>query len=107
MADTLPLRFRVLHYVSTVDKTCVNDILQALAPEYGTEKHFKRADLMEHLFDLKANVLIDDTDVTLDDQGELLIYYSVTAEGKQFLQRFLPKSWQQNQHVSGNSSYSA
>ena len=42
MADTLPLRFRVLHYISTVDKACADDIMKALKPEYGTEKQFTK-----------------------------------------------------------------
>ncbi len=95
MADILPLRFRLLHYISTVNKTNVDEIMKALEPEYGTEKQFKKAVFMDHLLDMKANFIIDDNDVTLDDKGELVIYYSINEEGNRLLQKYLPKRWNQ------------
>ncbi|WP_094607002.1 hypothetical protein SPSIL_048580 [Sporomusa silvacetica DSM 10669] len=94
MADKLPLRFRMLHYISTVDKTCADEIMQALKPEYGTEKQFTKDVFVEHLLDMKANFVIDDNDVLLDDKGELVIYYSISDEGKRLLKTYLPQQWQ-------------
>ncbi len=94
MAELLPLRFRLLHYISTVDKTCADEIMQALKPEYGTEKQFAKEVFVEHLLDLKANFVIDDNEVRLDDKGELVIYYSINEEGKRLLKKYLPKHWQ-------------
>lgn len=96
MADILPLRFRILHYVSTVDKACAGQIMKALEPEYGTEKQFKKEVFVEHLLDMKANFIIDDNDVVLDNKGELVIYYSINDEGRKLLQKYLPKRWNQN-----------
>jgi len=94
MADKLPLRFRILHYISTVDKTCAAEIMKALKSEYGTEKQFTKGVFIEHLLDMKANFVIDDNDVVLDDKGELAIYYSINDEGKRLLKKYLPKQWQ-------------
>jgi DNA-binding PadR family transcriptional regulator len=94
MAELLPLRFRLLHYISTVDKTCADEIMQALKPEYGTEKQFAKEVFVEHLLDLKANFVIDDNEVMLDDKGELVIYYSINEEGKRLLKKYLPRQWQ-------------
>ncbi len=95
MVDTLPLRFRVLHYISTVDKASADQIMQALKPEYGTEKQFTKKVFVDHLLDMKANYIIDDNDVTLDDKGELVIYYSINNGGKRLLDKYLPKRWNQ------------
>ncbi|SMC70298.1 hypothetical protein [Sporomusa malonica] len=94
MAELLPLRFRMLHYISTVDKTNVDEIMKALKPEYGTEKQFTKEVFVEHLMDLKANFVIDDNDVVLDNKGELVVYYSINDEGNRLLKKYLPKHWQ-------------
>lgn len=96
MADLLPLRFRMLHYISTVEKTCVDEIMKALEPEYGNEKQFTKAVFAEHLADMKANFIINDNDVVLDSQGDLLIYYSINDEGRKLLKKYLPKRWSNN-----------
>jgi DNA-binding PadR family transcriptional regulator len=101
MADLLPLRFRILHYISTVDKTCADDIMKALKAEYGTEKQFAKEVFMDHLLDMKANFIIDDNDVVLDDKGELVIYYSINDEGRTLLKKYLPKGWHQNKASIG------
>lgn len=103
MAELLPLRFRMLHYISTVDKTSADEIMKALEPEYGTEKQFRKEVFVEHLLDMKANFVIDDNDVTLDDKGELVIYYSINAEGKRLLNKYLPKRWNQQNNVTAGS----
>lgn len=96
MADTLPLRFRLLHYISTVEKTTVEQIMKALQPEYGAEKQFKKAVFIDHVLDMKANFIIDDNDVVFDDKGELVIYYCINDEGRRLLKKYLPKRWNGN-----------
>lgn len=93
MRNRLPLRFRILHYLSTVEKACVDEIMKALEPEYGTEKQFKRSVFMDHLLDMKANFILDDNDVALDHKGELVVYYSINDEGRKLLKKYLPKWW--------------
>lgn len=101
MADLLPLRFRMLHYISTVDKACADEIMKALEPEYGKEKQFTKEVFVEHLMDMKANFVIDDNDVALNDKGELIIYYSINDEGRRLLKKYLPKQWSQNSSSVG------
>ncbi|MBM7854175.1 DNA-binding PadR family transcriptional regulator [Desulfohalotomaculum tongense] len=95
MAEMLPLRFRILHYISTVNKACADEIMKALEPEYGTEKQFKKEVFMDHLLDMKANFILDDNDVVLNGKGELIIYYRITDVGRTLLQKYLPKHWKQ------------
>ena len=96
MAGTLPLRFRMLHYISTVDRASSDEIMKALEPEYGTEKQFKKEGIIDHLLNMKANFVIDDNEVALDSKGELIIYYSINNEGRRLLKKYLPKRWNQN-----------
>ena len=93
MADILPLRFRILHYIASVDRACADDIMQALRPEYGMEKQFKKEVIVDHLFSMKANFVIDDNDVSINDKNELLIYYSINEEGSRLLKKYFPKKW--------------
>jgi len=95
MADTLPLRFRMLHYLSTVDKACADEIMKALEAEYGTEKQFAKKVVLDHLLNMKANFIVDDNDVELDHKGDLVIYYSINDEGRRLLRKYLPKRWNQ------------
>jgi DNA-binding PadR family transcriptional regulator len=93
MDNLLPIKFRILHYLSTVETACADDFLIALKDEYGREKYFKRSVITEHLMDMKANFIIDDDEVLLDDAGQLVIYYKINDEGRKLLKKYLPKSW--------------
>ena len=93
MGKLLPMRFRLLQYLSTVEENTVEDVMKALKPEYGSEKQFSKINLSNSLFSMKENGLIDDKKVELDSNGELRIYYSVNDEGRMLLKKYLPKSW--------------
>lgn len=96
MADILPLRFRILHHISTVNKASVDEIMKALEPEYGTEKQFKKEVFLDHLLDMKANFIIDDNEAVINDKGELVVYYSINDEGNRLLNKYLPRWWNKN-----------
>jgi len=83
----------MLHYIATVDRACTEEIMKALEPEYGTEKQFKKEVIIDHLLNMKANFVIDDNEVALDDKGGLIIYYSISDEGSRLLKKYLPKRW--------------
>lgn len=91
MADTLPLRFRVLHYVSTVDKASAGEIMKALKPEYGTEKQFTKKVFVDHLLDMKANFILDDNDVELDDKENWSFTTPSMMRGEDFSKSIFPK----------------
>ena len=93
MKNVLPMRFRLLHHLSTVKENTVDDIMNALKSEYGDEKQFNKINLSDSLFSMKENGLIEDTKVELDSSGELCIYYSINDFGRALLQKYIPKSW--------------
>lgn len=88
----LPLRFRILDFLSKMEDGCVNDVYEGLKPEYGSEKYYKREDLKEDLMAMKENDILDEDRMVMDGD-ELLIYYKVNEEGKKLLKNYLPKEW--------------
>lgn len=89
----LPIRARVLHYMSTTDQTDVNDVMENLKAEYGSERQFTKANFVDHFLSLMANGLIDEVDYTTDENNELLITYAINEEGKNTVNKYLPKKY--------------
>ena len=92
--NTLPLTFRVLHFLSTVKESTVDHLMHELKAEYGTEKQFKKPNVSNILISMKENGLIEDSTVELDKDGELSISYCINEEGSRLLKKYLPKDWQ-------------
>ena len=88
----LPLRFRILHFLSKMESGCVNDVYEGLKPEYGSERYYDREGMKEDLMAMKENDILDEDRLEMDGD-ELLIYYKVNAEGENLLKNYLPKEW--------------
>lgn len=95
MATLLPLRFRLLHFLSTVEKANVDQMMEGLKHEYGTESQFTRPKFVEHALSMYANGIADEADITLNEKGELDIFYAINDEGRKLLKNYLPKSFKQ------------
>jgi hypothetical protein len=92
----LPIRSRVLQYLSTVDQACADDVMEALKVEYGDESQYKKTNFIDHLLNLEANGLIDQVSYDQDSKGELRIYYKINDYGIGTINRYLPKKWRVN-----------
>ena len=90
--NTLPLRFRVLHYASQHNTVNYKDLLDDLKEEYGTDGQFNRGMVTRHLDSLRAVGMIEEADVKFDDNQELLVDYKITEYGKSRLS-YLPDDW--------------
>ena len=88
---TLPIRFSVLRYMDTVKKACADDAMNALKGEYGTEKQFTRLNFLDHLMTLKENGLLEDAGADFNSKNELCVYYSINADGKDMLTKYVNK----------------
>lgn len=93
MKPMLPMRFRVLHFFSQIKEASVDEVMENLQNEYGSEKYFKRDLIVEDLISMKENGLLDDTKVEFNKNHELRIYYTINEEGSNLLKKYLPKSW--------------
>ncbi|CAH8770878.1 hypothetical protein [Paenibacillus dendritiformis] len=96
----LPIRSRVLLFMSTVQQANIDDAMDALKSEYGGERQFTRANFLDHMLSLQANGLIDEVHYELDANGELCMYYAINNEGIHTINKYLPKKWTQNEEQS-------
>lgn len=90
MDHLLPLRFRLLHFLSTVDKANVDQMMKGLFNEYGKESQFTKARFINHALSMKANFVIDEAELAVTDDGQLDIYYCINDEGRRLLATYLP-----------------
>ena len=51
----LPARMAVLNYLSTVKNADINEIMEAMKPQYGHEKQFTKDMYLDHAMSLEAN----------------------------------------------------
>jgi len=92
----LPVRSRTLHYFSSVKEACADDVMEGLKPEYGTERQYKKSNFVDHLLNLEANGLLDETRCDVDKNGELRVFYKLNDEGVNTINKYLPKKWHLN-----------
>ena len=76
-----PLTFAVLKYMTTVDKACVADVMEALKAEYSDWKMFKPAGILEILMTGEKNDLLVEDHYEEGPDGELVIYYHAHEDG--------------------------
>jgi hypothetical protein len=86
------MRFRILHQFCQVEMTTTEELMAALRAEYGNEGQFNKAIFNEHLMSMRAGGLIEDRDVSFDDNGELIQTFAVTEFGRSRL-KYIPKGW--------------
>jgi DNA-binding transcriptional ArsR family regulator len=93
MAVKLPLRFRIIHYLSKSDGgvTC-DQLLDSLKSEYGDEGQFKPSTIENHLMSLRAVGIVEVDKVDLDDNDNLILWYKISDYGKSKLS-YLPQGW--------------
>lgn len=91
----LPIRTRVLHFMSTVNQADITEVMEGLKGEYGSERQFTKANFVDHMLSLKANGLIDEVSYNLEADGELCIYYKINEEGINTIQKYIPKKWRE------------
>nr|WP_320026646.1 hypothetical protein [uncultured Acetobacterium sp.] len=93
MAVLLPLRFRILHLMSTKEAGVTSaEIMQELGSDYGKEKQFKKKAMEGHLISMRALGLIEVETVNVDENDELITSYKISDFGTGRL-KFLPQAY--------------
>jgi len=90
---TLPARTAVLNYLSKEKTADVNQVMNDLKNIYGTEKQFTKDLFLGHLMSLKANGLLEQSGYDLDDNGELAIQFTITADGIASANKYIPAQY--------------
>ena len=89
----LPSRTAVLNQMYDQREMDVKQIMEELKPQYGDEKQFNEKLYLEHLMALEANGLVDMSDYSLDEKNELVIYYKITNEGIETVDKYVDKAY--------------
>lgn len=88
----LPLRSRVIHYLSKSGDVTCDEVVDALKDEYGYERQYKPSLIQGHLMALVAVGIVDVDKVDFDDNDNLMLWYKITDYGRSKLS-YLPKEW--------------
>lgn len=89
----LPARMAVLNRLSKVESSSIEEMMQALKPDYGNEKQFNQKEYLEHMMSLEANGYVSLKDYKVDDKGEICLYYSITDDGKESVKKYIPEKY--------------
>lgn len=88
----LPLRLRILKEIGTLETGhTLKTVMSSLEKEYGSERQFHQSAFLDHLLSLKESGLIEESKISLDEAGELLINYVINDAGSESLRKYLPK----------------
>lgn len=89
----LPARMAVLNRLSKVDRSSIEEMMEALKPEYGNEKQFNYNEYLEHMMALEANGYVCFKDYKAGEDGKIALYYSITDDGKDSVKKYIPEKF--------------
>ncbi len=85
----MPLNYAILNYLTTVKRACADDVIEALKPEYGHFKGLRKSEVIEALMTAEKNGLLVEDGYDLDENGELRVYYTTTAESLATIKKYI------------------
>lgn len=88
----LPLRFRILHFLSQAPAADTTKVMDALRGDYGNEGQFRESIFNDHLMSMRAAGLIEERDVSFAPSGKLVRSFAITDVGRSRL-KHLPRGW--------------
>lgn len=86
----LPARMAVLNRLSKVERSSVEEMMEALKKDYGNERQFNYEAYLEHMMALEANGYASLQDYKLMNDGRLSMYYSITDDGRDSVKKYIP-----------------
>jgi hypothetical protein len=89
----LPARTAVLNYLYGVKNADVNQIMEALKPQYGKERQFTKDRYMDHVMSLEANGMVNLSSYDLDQSGELRMCYEINDDGRTAVDKYVDKKY--------------
>ena len=84
-----PLNYALLKHFTKVRKASVEDVMEELSKEYSSFRAFNKESIKEALMTAEKNGLIEEVDYDLDNDGELLTYYSANEENKKTINYYI------------------
>ncbi len=87
--ELLPLHYAIIKHFENGVTACAQDVVAALKPAYSSYKLLSLHDVEETLATAKENGILEETDCTVKDDGNLMFYYRLTDFGKDMVGKYL------------------
>lgn len=85
-----PLNYAILKYFTKVNEASVSDVIEALKGEYGSFKALNQKSITEALMTAEANGLLSESRFELDEQKNLVVYYTAPKDGADTINKYIP-----------------
>lgn len=89
--ELMPLYYAIVKHFMDGNQHSVENVIDALKPNYGGYKLLTKKDVSEALATAKENGLLDESNYDIDDKGDLRIYYRVNDFGRDMIDRYIGK----------------
>ena len=89
--ELMPLYYAIVKHFMDGSRYSANDVVSALAPDYGSYKLLTLKDVEEALATANENGLLEECEYDLDENGGLRVYYRVTDFGRTMIDRYIGK----------------
>lgn len=87
--ELLPLHYAIIKHFENGVAACARDVVAALKPAYSSYKLLSLHDVEETLATAKENRILEETDCTVNDDGNLVFYYQLSDFGKDMVGKYL------------------
>lgn len=85
----MPLNYAILLHFTKVERASADDVIAALAPQYGRFRGLCRPAVVEALMTAEKNGLLEEAGYDLDADGALRVYYRASAESRAAIKRYI------------------
>lgn len=87
--ELLPLYYAIIKHFENGVTACAQDVIAALKPAYSNYKLLSLHDVEETLATAKENGILEETNCTVGDNGNLTFYYRLSNFGKDMVGKYL------------------
>ncbi len=87
--ELLPLHYAIIKHFENGVTACAQDVVAALKPAYSNYKLLSLRDVEETLATAKENGILEETDCTVNDDGNLVFYYQLSDFGEEMVGKYL------------------
>ncbi len=85
----IPLNYAILKMFTKVEEACADNVMEALADQYGNFKAFQKDAIINALMTAEANGLLEETRFDMDSGNELRVYYRAHEEGAATINQYI------------------
>ena len=89
----LPTRMAVLNHIDKVGTENLEDVMESLKHQYGSEKQFNKELYLDHLMALEANGYLHLKNYSLGNDDELVLSFEITEDGQQAVGKYVPQEY--------------